>query len=306
MPLIVNHCLFYYSGPAIGISFVISKHLIGCFFSKSTTLAYGVADLGNSSVFVAAVPLIQLFLDIYGWRGTMLLLGGFLLHFAVCGALIKPPDASRSEDGYEAAHTEGEQETKDDEVVPNNRFGCSCFKTVCSFVRNTFQLGLFSSISFWLVLFVFIFSRLTYYAWLIYYVQYATVYKGFTLEDASHFIVAFGVGRAVASLVIGPLVQTAQVVSTYIWLAIALLIIVIYFAVDPWLVSYWSIIANNFTHGIALSMTLVLVDVVIKEVFGKEQMGHVLGWTGLFSGFTSLFLLYFPGEIFSKIYLFSR
>ena len=75
-------------------------------------------------------------------------------------------------------------------------------------------------------------------------VQYTTVYKTITLEDASHFIVAYGVGRTFTCFVIGPLVQSVQVVSPHVWLAGALLLHAIYYAVDPWLTSYWPIVAN--------------------------------------------------------------
>ncbi len=205
----------------------------------------------------------------------MLLLGGLLLHLAVCGALLKPLDAGRSRDGFEAAQTDDEQETREDEVVPSNRFSCFCFTTVYSLLRDTFRLGLFSSISFWFVASLISIWTMTTTAWLIYCVQYSTLYKGFTLEDASHFIVAFGVGRAVGCIVIGPLVKIADVVSTHIWLALAILIIAIYYAVDPWLISYWSITANSFLFGNAVSMASVLTTVFIKETFGKEQMGHI-------------------------------
>ncbi len=224
-----------------------------------------------------------------------------MLHLAVCGALVKPPDASRSQDGYEAAHTDEEQETRDDEVVPSNHFGCSCFTTVYSFARDTFRLGLFSSISFWLIVFIYSVWLMIYSAWLIYYVQYTTAFKGVTMEDASHFIVAYGIGRIVACFLIGPLVQSVQVVSTYIWLAGAVLLVAIYYAVDPWLTSYWAIIANAFVFGNANSFNLILVDVVIKETFGKEQMGHALGLLGLATGSTILLLLYFPGLIYDTI-----
>ena len=275
---------------------MITKHLIGGCFSKSITTAYGVADLGNSSVFVAVVPLIQLFLEVYGLRGTMLLLGGLLLHLAVCGALMKPPAAGRSQDGYEAAVTDEEQETGEDKVAPSDRCGCSCYTTIYSFTRDTFQLGLFSSLSFWLVVFLVIVWRLTNTAWLIYYVQYATVYKEFTLEDASQFIVAYGIGRTVVCIVIGPLVQTVKMFSYCIWLAGALLINAIYYALDPWLMSYWTIVVNTFMLGNALGMSSILIDVVIKEVFGKDHMGYVMGWTGFSSGAAMILLLYFPGE----------
>ena len=154
-----------FAGPASGISYVITKHLIGCYFSKSITTAYAMYSMGNSFIFVAVVPLIQLFLDTYGWRGTMLLLGALLLHLAVCGALMKPPAASGSQDGYEAAHTDKEQETGQDKVVPSNRCGCSCFSKVFSFTRDTFQLGLLSSVSFWLVVFMYSFWQMLNVAW---------------------------------------------------------------------------------------------------------------------------------------------
>ncbi|XP_071789705.1 monocarboxylate transporter 12-like [Asterias amurensis] len=290
------------TGPALGISRVITKNLIGNYFNKSITLAYGMAGLGASFAFVAVVPLIQLFLDTYGWRGTMLLLGGLLLHLGVCGALTISPAAPLSQDGYEAARTIEDQEAiLNDKVQPNNRFSCSCLTTIYSFFRDTFRLGLFSSISFWLVVFTVCVWRMTYSAWIIYFVQYSTVYKDFTLEDASQFIVSYGIGRLTACVVISPLVDSVQVVSTYTWLAIAQLLVAVYYAVDPWLISYWAMIANAFVFGNAFSLSSVLIDVATKKVFGKEQMGHAMGLLGVASGSTSLLLLYFPGLIYDTI-----
>ncbi|XP_071796102.1 monocarboxylate transporter 11-like [Asterias amurensis] len=120
--------LTVFAGSAVGISFVITKHLIGSYFNRSVTTAYGVSTLGSSVTFLVAVPLIQLSLDAYGWRGTMLLLGGLFLHLAVVGALMKPPAASGSQDGYEAALTTEEPETRDDDVHCKNK--CLGFKHI--------------------------------------------------------------------------------------------------------------------------------------------------------------------------------
>ncbi|XP_033645060.1 monocarboxylate transporter 11-like isoform X2 [Asterias rubens] len=247
--------LTFLTGPAIGIPYVIMQHLIGCHFNKSITTAFGVAVMGSSLSYVAVVPLIQLFLDIYGWRGTMLLLGGLFLHLAVCGALIKSPAASGGQDDYEAARINEEKEARDDTDVPNKRFGCSCFTAVCSFARGTIQSEIYSSMSFWIITFHSCVWPLMYSAWIIYYVQYSTVYKEITLEATSHFIVAFGIGRAVACVLIGPVVQKTQVVGTYTWYGIALLLPAICYAVDPWLTSFWLIAANAFVLGIAISMS---------------------------------------------------
>ncbi|XP_071795883.1 monocarboxylate transporter 12-like [Asterias amurensis] len=293
----ITFILTIFTGPAFGISYVITKNLIGSYFSKSITTAYGLSTLGSSFTFFV-VPLIQLFLDIYGWRGTWLLLGGWFLNLAVVGALMKPPAASGSRDGYEPAHTDEEQYTGEDKLAPNNRFGCSYFIRIFSSTRDTFQLGLFSSISFLLIVLNYSVWQLFYSAWIIYYVQYTTVSKGFTLEDASQFIIAYGVGRTFACLLIGPLVQSVQAVSTHTWLAGALLLSGVYYAVDPWLTSYWPIVANSLMFGFFYPVTSILMDVVVKEIFGKEQMGHVFGWLGLVSGLAKLLLLYFPGLMY--------
>ncbi|XP_071795591.1 monocarboxylate transporter 12-like [Asterias amurensis] len=287
-----------FTGPAIGISFVLTNHLIGCYFTESITTAYAMASLGNSFVFMAAVPVLELLLDIYGWRGTMLLLGASLLHLAVIGALIQPPAARGGKYVYKAALLDKEQETRDDDVVPSNCCGCSCFTKVNSFTRDTFQLGLFSSLSFWLVISSVSMWTMTYNAWLIYYVQYSTEYKEFTMEDASRFLVAYGLGRTVSCLVIGPCIQTVNDVSTYTWVAMASLLLAIYFAVDPWLTSFWLITVNAFVFGNALSIAAILVNVVVKETFGIGQMGHVLGWMGMATGLTLLLFLHFPGLIY--------
>ncbi|XP_033638483.1 monocarboxylate transporter 1-like [Asterias rubens] len=150
----ITFILTIFTGPAFGISTVITKHLIGSYFSKSITTAYGLSTLGSSFTFFA-VPLIQLFLDIYGWRGTWLLLGGLFLNLAVVGALMKPPAASGRRDGYEAALTDEEQYTREDKLTPSNRFLSSFFIRIFSFTRDTFQLGLFSSILFWLVVLIY-------------------------------------------------------------------------------------------------------------------------------------------------------
>ncbi|XP_071795924.1 monocarboxylate transporter 2-like [Asterias amurensis] len=295
---VMTFILTVFTGSALGISFVVTKHLIGSYFSKSVTTAYGVAGLGDPVAFLTVVPSIQLFLDTYGWRGTMLLLGALLLHLTVIGALMKPPAASRSQDGYEAAHTDEEQETGKDKLAPRNRCGCSCFNPLYSFARDTFQIGLFSSVSFWLVVALYSGWHMIYSGWVIYYVQYTTMSKQFTLEDASQFLFAFGIGRLTACFAIGPLVQSVQVVSTHIWLAGALLLVAVYYAVDPWLTSYLSIIVNAFVFGNAVSTVSTLSDVVVKETFDKEQMGHVFGWLGVVSGSASLLLLYLPGLIY--------
>ena len=73
-----------------------------------------------------------------------------------------------------------------------------------------------------------------------------------------------------ACIVICPLVDSVKAVSTFTWLA------VVHFAIDPWLMSSWAMMANAFVFGNAFSLSSIFIDVVIKKVFGEEQMGHAM------------------------------
>jgi hypothetical protein len=42
-------------------------------------------------------PLTQYLISEYGWRGTVLLLGGTLLNMSVCGALMREPDWTQTQ-----------------------------------------------------------------------------------------------------------------------------------------------------------------------------------------------------------------
>lgn len=65
-------------------------------FTRRRTLALGVAlsSIGLSSF--AFNPLFQLLVELYTWRGALLILGGLSLNILPCGALIRPPRRSKS------------------------------------------------------------------------------------------------------------------------------------------------------------------------------------------------------------------
>ena len=59
-------------------------------FTKKRGLANGIALSGAGVGVFLMAPLIQFTLTEFGWRGTMLINGGIVLNFCVCGALMRP------------------------------------------------------------------------------------------------------------------------------------------------------------------------------------------------------------------------
>ena len=280
---ITHFCCF--SGPAIGIANIATRNLLGRCFNKSHTTAYGIGGMGASLAFVVFAPLTQFFLELYGWRATMLLIGVIFSHLVVCGALLKPPQAAPGD--YQTVSVD------DDAAKTSSKGRCSCLISI----SHAFRLDLFKSVSYWLIAFVFVMPSMMYASWLIYFVPYINVYKGYSLHDATNFVVVFGFGKIAGNLTIGPLVEKSCL-GSFAWMGVSIVVISINYCIDPWLMYYWSIVVNAFLYGYFNSIFYVLNDVITKETIGVDQLGIALGWIGLKGGIMRLSFLFFPGMYF--------
>lgn len=66
--------------------FVITQQ----YFDKRRALAAGLAVSGFSLGTLTSGPLIHLLLDLYTWRGTLLILGGIFLHILPLALTFRP------------------------------------------------------------------------------------------------------------------------------------------------------------------------------------------------------------------------
>ncbi|XP_066994368.2 uncharacterized protein [Anabrus simplex] len=78
------------SGVGLGLVAPSSYLAFNSYFSKRRALAMGLCQAAIGLGFIAAPPIIQLLLEKYGFRGTMLILGGIALN-SVLGAMLYQP-----------------------------------------------------------------------------------------------------------------------------------------------------------------------------------------------------------------------
>lgn len=64
--------------------------MVGCYFREHTALAYGIGLSGSGIGTFVLAPLVQLLIDLYSWRGALLVLSAFVANLCVCGALLRP------------------------------------------------------------------------------------------------------------------------------------------------------------------------------------------------------------------------
>ncbi|XP_041635152.1 monocarboxylate transporter 13 [Cheilinus undulatus] len=86
------------SGLGWGLVFTPMVATVMANFTRRRTLALGLAfsSIGLSSF--AFNPLFQFLVEMYAWRGALLILGGLSLNIVPCGALIRPKKRSKAQE----------------------------------------------------------------------------------------------------------------------------------------------------------------------------------------------------------------
>nr|CAD7432758.1 unnamed protein product [Timema monikensis] len=77
-------------GIGLGLIYLPSVVCVSYYFETKRSLATGIAVCGSGVGTFVFAPLATLLLDMFGWRGTIIILAGLILNCAVFGALMRP------------------------------------------------------------------------------------------------------------------------------------------------------------------------------------------------------------------------
>ncbi|KAM4525506.1 monocarboxylate transporter 12-B-like isoform 2-T2 [Odontesthes bonariensis] len=78
------------TGLGFALSYTPAIALVGCYFRQRRALAYGIAMSGSGIGTFVLAPAVQLLIELYSWRGALLVLSAFVANLCVCGALLRP------------------------------------------------------------------------------------------------------------------------------------------------------------------------------------------------------------------------
>ena len=101
--------------------------MVGHYFDKRYSIANGLAYAGSGVGILVLAPLAQVFIDTYGWRGGLLLLGALCFHVATCGAILRPVGfRSRTTQGvnkltYKKCNTSDTEDNGDNELTSGRK-----------------------------------------------------------------------------------------------------------------------------------------------------------------------------------------
>jgi len=85
--------LLFVAGLGISLIYVPSIVIISGYFERRRALATGIAVSGSGIGMIVLAPFVEWLLEVYGWRGTLLIEAGLLLNCCGCAVIFLPPPA---------------------------------------------------------------------------------------------------------------------------------------------------------------------------------------------------------------------
>ncbi|XP_038066069.1 monocarboxylate transporter 12-like isoform X2 [Patiria miniata] len=293
------------SGPGLGFANVLSREAVGRCFSDNYATASAISQTGLSAAMLICAPVTQLFLDTYGWRGTLLLLGGSSMHLVVCGQLlhkILPPTKQRG--AYDLLSSD---ETSDQRAAQGTEDHCGgrsarelgneCWQLARSAVQHL-DCQLFCDVQFWLIFIWTIGTLFPFEMWYIYFISLAQS-KGFSPTDAAVFVTYAGIGNVVLKIVHAPVVDR-RIIKMRPMIVGSMVLSFASLVVTPWNNAYWSMALSACVFMACTAIFANLHDVLIKEVLGKDRMACAFGWVGIIFGAIRIAFGFFPGWIYDQ------
>ena len=294
--LVFCHLISLILGPGLGFANILSREAVGMCFTSNYATASAISQTGLSVSILVCAPLAQLFLDTYGWRGTLLLLGGLSMHLVSCGQLLHHILPGRQGGDYHllAANEESSDQGKAAQQPGKLTKLCAgCSQWGLSAVQNL-DLKLFCDAKFLLILTMAQCTLVPFDLWYIYFISHAQS-KGFSPTDAAMFVTYAGVGSIVFKIGHAPIVDRG-IVGLRSMLAVNIALCFAVLIWTPWAVAYWSTAASACVYVASVGVIANLFDVIVRDILGEDRMACALGWCSLIGGVLKFTIGFFPGR----------
>ncbi|XP_071506651.1 monocarboxylate transporter 12-like [Diadema antillarum] len=237
-------------------------------FDITTSVIFTAGGLGMMTLPVAAEELRL----IYGWRGAMLVMGGFSLHSLVACALFRPPGqqtAAESDPGHSGTSYRRLAEEGSSHSQQNVSAMCGGFSCLDA-ARALMNIELFqrhpASV---IIVFASFFTGVTYSSWIIFVIPNA-LSKGIPAGEAVTLATIGGASNILGRFLVGFFSQAKVVPDHFTYAFIHVCATVAFFlniAVDSFSLLAIMSVVNGFTCGAGIVLNSLLPKVIVQDSF---------------------------------------
>ena len=280
-----ENILYIFLGIALALLMVPGFAQLGQHFDKYYPLAGGVSQGCCALGIIVFPPFTQVLSDTYGWRNTLLLLGGIYLHMIIGGILLRSPSRMQTfaflwsndidYDNDPCLETnDSEHDTFTWMDLPSAGSGRDA-KCTNDYMHNT-GLHLFKNVSFIANCVAFGSVLGTFVGWVIYFVPHCLT-KGLTLHEASLLASIAGFASLLGPFVYIPLVSKRLIsVRGYIYISCALVSISLF--ADPFSSTFATVLLSSSCFAFGCSANYPLLDICLKSVVDEVDLSKAFGW----------------------------
>ena len=279
---------YYFDTGFESVGNTIALGLISSYFTAYYSAATNIITTALPLAVMVSAPLTQLLVDIYGWRGTLLLFSGLNFHYIAAAALLKssnqiPSDTKRV--SYKPL-------TKNVDDTGGHEFRnmlSICFKTL-------WIVSLFKNGHFLISLVVSIVSGYMLNGWVVYLVSIGQS-KGLSPYDAANVATISGVGAVLIRITLAACKEKTS--YRYLILIGSILGMIsyggMYFATSFWLLSLYGV-----TLGISYGILGTQMYIGANNAVEKDDAVGAVAWLHLALGLGYISSGYVSGKFHCK------
>ena len=245
------------------------------YFADDIDMANSIATCGMSFGIIVMPPLTQLLLDVYGWKGTLLILGALAFHYIVCGGWIKHSENQRIRLSQSYSYREiNFSEKGSTQNAPMSTLS----------VFNIFNFELLQNVSFFNVLIYSASIGWSYTCWVIYLVPHAED-KHVKASTAAWLGTIGGIGNIFGKLWF---VVSKKQFSNKATLFISCATCSVSLGLDPLLTSFSSLAVSSTVYAFSLGWSIMAGFAIMNDVVDNEMMLDAFAWFYAVYGVTSM------------------
>ena len=262
----------------------IAIGLIPSYFSVYKNVATNIITISPPLSIMVSAPLTQLLIDIYGWRGAMLLLGGLNLHYITAAAVLKPVIKDEIEYHEISEHS---FQNKQSDIKK-----CK-YEHINIFLESILNVSFLKNVSFLIVLIISMISGYTFNGWMVYLVSILQR-KGLTAFEAANSATISGLGAFLIRIVLAVIQGKATYYKQLFCIGTVLVMMSfggMYFATSFWFVSWFSL-----TLGVGYSMQGSQTYNAAYAIVDKDDVVGAVAWISLSHGLGYITSGYISGK----------
>ena len=263
----------------------IAYGLIPSYFTTYKNVATNVITTSLPLSIMVSAPMTQLLIDIYGWRGAMLLLSALNLHYIAAAAVLEPLKQCQTVNhgiSYERL------QNKESDIKGAGS------ENIYSHLKSLLNLPIFKNGPFLIVLFVCLISAYSVNGWIVYLVSIVQS-KGLTAYDAANVATISGVGAFLIRIVLAFVQGKATYYKQLFFIGSILVMISyggMYIANSFWLISLFSL-----TLGIGFSIQSSQMYNAVYATVEKDDAVGAVAWLNVAFGVGYIASGYISGKL---------